>query len=210
MTQMTFKFLILSLTILGLLGTIQSRIVTRSRARTYLEAQCRATLYTDLCVRTLLPYGTKNTLPSPQQIAQISLTTCLAKARVTKAYVDTVAKQLNQAKYPGEYQALDQCLQQINNGVNQITQSVKELQKMGKDGEENFGWHESNVESWLGTALTDATACMDGILGDKIGSKTKSIIKARFLNVKELASNSLALLNRYTARHRASRAIKNP
>ncbi|KAJ0603321.1 putative pectinesterase [Helianthus annuus] len=207
MAQMTFSLLVLYLTILaGFLGTIEAR----SRARAYLEAQCRSTLYTDLCVRTLLPHANKYDLPSPQKIAQISLTTCLAKARFTKAYVNMVAKELNKTKNPGEYEALEECLYQINNGVNQITQSVKELQQMGKDGEENFGWHESNVQSWVGAALTDATACMDGFLGDKIGSKTKSMIKTRFLNVKELASNSLALLNRFTARHRASRAIKNP
>lgn len=207
MAQMTFSLLIiLFITILGFLGSVESH----SRARAYLEQQCRPTLYSDLCVRTLLPFTNKNELPSPQKIAQISLTTCLAKARVTKAYVDMIAKGLNKTKNPEEYQALEECLGQINNGVKQITQSLKELQKMGKDVEEKFTWHESNVQSWVGAALTDATTCMDGSLGDEIGSKNKIMIKARFLNVKELASNSLALLNRFTARHRASRAIKNP
>ncbi|KAJ0860470.1 putative pectinesterase inhibitor domain-containing protein [Helianthus annuus] len=120
MAQMTFSLLVLSLTILGFLGTIESR----SRARTYIEAQCRTTLYFDLCVKTLLPYTDKNDLPSPQKLTQISLTTCLAKTRFTKAYVDMVAKQLNKTKNPGEYQALEDCLRQINNGVNQITLSV--------------------------------------------------------------------------------------
>ncbi|KAL8195984.1 hypothetical protein R6Q57_024984 [Mikania cordata] len=207
MTQMTFSMLVLSLTIFSLnLGTIESR----SRVRTYLEAQCRSTLYSDLCVRTLLPYANKNELPSPQKIAQITLTTCLAKARFTKAYVDMVAKQLNKTKNPREYQALEDCLRQINNGVNQITQSIKELKQMGKDGEEKFVWHESNVQSWVGATLTDVTSCVDGFPGDKFGSKEKGMIKTRFMNVKQLASNSLALLNRFTARHRASRAIKNP
>ncbi|MFS7925662.1 putative pectinesterase [Helianthus anomalus] len=206
MAQMTLSLLALSLTILCFLGTVESR----SRARTYIEAQCRTTLYFDLCVKTLLPYANKNDLPSPQKLAQISLTTCLAKTRFTKAYVDMVAKQLNKTKNPGEYQALEDCLRQINNGVNQITLSVKELQQMGKDGEEKFSWHESNVQSWVSAALTDATTCMDGILGDEIGSKRKSMIKARFLNVKQLASNSIALFSRFTARHRASPAIKNP
>ncbi|XP_071715469.1 pectinesterase inhibitor 9-like [Rutidosis leptorrhynchoides] len=206
MAQMTISLLFLFLTIVGFLGSVESR----SRARTYLEAQCHPTLYNDLCVRTLLPYATKNDLPSPQRIAQITLTTCLTKARFTKAYVDMIAKELNKTKNIGEYQATEGCLRQINNGVSQITQSVRELQKMGTDGEEKFAWHESNVQSWVSAALTDATTCMDGLLEDEIGSKTKSMIKARFLNVKELASNSLALFNRFTARHRASRTVKNP
>ncbi|KAI3701007.1 hypothetical protein L2E82_45649 [Cichorium intybus] len=206
MVQMFLSLLVISLTILGFFGTVESR----SRARMYLEAQCQSTLYSDLCVRTLLPYTTKYELPSPQRIAQISLTTCLAKARFTKAYVDMIAKQYNKTKNPGEYQALEECLHQISYGVNQITQSVKELQQMGKDGEEKFIWHESNVKSWVAAALTDSITCIDGSLGDEVGSKVKSMIKARLLNVKQLASNSLGMLNRFTARHRASRAIKNP
>nr|GEV24758.1 pectinesterase inhibitor 9-like [Tanacetum cinerariifolium] len=206
MAQMTFSLLVLALTILGFFGSVESR----SRARTYLEAQCQTTLYSDLCVRTLLPYATKNDLPSPQKLAQISLATCLAKSQYTKVYLDNVAKQFNKTKNPGEYQAMEDCVRQINNGINQITQSLWEIQKMGKDGEEKFAWHESNVQSWVSAALTDATTCMDGVLGDEIGSKAKSMIKGRFLNVKELASNSLAMFNHFTARHRASRAIKNP
>ncbi|PWA37726.1 pectinesterase inhibitor domain-containing protein [Artemisia annua] len=206
MAQMTFSLLVLALAILGFFGSVESR----SRARTYLEAQCQTTLYPDLCVRTLLPYANKYDLPSPQKLAQISLATCLAKAQYTKVYLDSLAKQFNKTKNPGEYQAMEDCVRQINNGINQITQSVKEIQEMGKDGEEKFAWHESNVQSWVSAALTDATTCMDGVLGDEIGSKAKSMIKARFLNVKELASNSLAMFNRFTARHRASRAIKNP
>ncbi|XP_071691822.1 pectinesterase inhibitor 9-like [Rutidosis leptorrhynchoides] len=205
MSQMKISLFIF-FTIIGFLGSVESR----SRARTYLEAQCHTTLHPDLCVRTLEPYATKNDLPSPQKIAQITLTTCLAKARFTKAYVDMIAKELNKTKNLGESQATESCLREINNGVNQITQSVREIRKMGTDGEEKFAWHESNVQSWVSAALTDTTTCMDGISGDEIGSKTKSMIKARFLNVKELASNSLALFNRFTARHRASRAVKNP
>ncbi|KVH91210.1 pectinesterase inhibitor 9-like [Cynara cardunculus var. scolymus] len=206
MAQMNLSLLVLFFTFLGFLGTIESR----SRARSYLEAQCRSTLYSDLCVRTLLPYTSKRVVPSPQKIAQVSLATCLSKARVTKAYVDVIAEQFKKTKNLGEYHAVKDCLQQINNGVNQITQSVKELRQMGTDGEEKFVWHESNVQSWVSAALTDTTTCIDGILGDEIGSREKRMIKARFLNVKQLASNSLALFNRFTAKHRASRAVRNP
>ncbi|KAK9068259.1 hypothetical protein SSX86_012370 [Deinandra increscens subsp. villosa] len=207
MSQMNFtSLLILSLTIFGFLGSVEPR----SRARAYIETQCKTTLYFDLCVKTLLPFANKNELPSPHKLAQITLTTCLAKTRFTMAYVDIVAKQLNKTKNPGEYQALEDCLYQIKNGVNQITLSVKELQQMGKDGEENFSWHESNVQSWVSAALSDATTCIDGILVDEVESKEKNMIKAKFLNVKQLASNSIALFTRFTARHRASRAIKNP
>ncbi|PWA61398.1 Pectinesterase inhibitor [Artemisia annua] len=206
MAQNLLSLLVISLTIFGVSTLVESR----SKARMYLELQCRSALYRDLCVETLLPYVTKTGLPSPQLLAQISLATCLSKARYTKIYLNMVAKKLNETENSGNNQAIEECLHQINDGVNQITQSFKELQQIGKDGDANFIWHESNVQTWVSAALTDASTCIDGILGDEIGRREQAMIKARFLNVKQLASNSLAMFSRFTTRYRASRGIKNP
>ncbi|KVH89204.1 pectinesterase inhibitor 9-like [Cynara cardunculus var. scolymus] len=205
MAQIILSFMVLSLTFFGFSATVESR----SSARVYLEAQCRSVVYHDLCVKTLLPYVGK-AVPGPQQLARISMAVCLSKARLTKAYVNMVAKKFNQTKNFGDYQAVDACLNQISNGVNQITLSVKEFQKMGKDGEQNFMLHEGNVQSWVSAALTDADMCVDGLLGNGIGGRDKAMIKTMILNVKQLASNSLGLFNRFTMRHRASRIVKNP
>ncbi|XP_076951956.1 pectinesterase inhibitor 9-like [Bidens hawaiensis] len=206
MTQNILFFLVLFFPIFGFSNVAESV----SRERVYLESQCRSAMYHDLCVRTLLPYMNKNTVPSPQRLAQISLASCLSKARVTKTYVDMVAKKLNKTGKLQEYQALEECIHQIDNGVDQITQSFKELQRMGTDGDENFAWHESNVQSWVSAALTDITTCIDGIQGNGIGRREKAMINARFLNMKQLASNSLMMFTRYTTRYRAARGIKNP
>ncbi|KAI3495041.1 hypothetical protein L1887_37164 [Cichorium endivia] len=207
MAQLFLSFLVTCLTLFGLSTNI---VESRSRARMYLELQCRSAIYSDLCVQTLLPYVSKTGVLSPQLLAQISLASCLSKARFTKTYLNMVAKKLNETKNSGNYLAIEDCVHQINDGVNQITQSYKELQRMGKDGDENFMWHESNVLSWVGAALTDASTCIDGILGDDISRREQAMIKARLLNVKQLASNSLAMFNRFTVRYRASRGIKNP
>ncbi|KAD3069211.1 hypothetical protein E3N88_37091 [Mikania micrantha] len=172
------------------------------------KKKCRSALYSDLCVQTLIPYVSKTRLPiSPQLLAQISLASCLSKARFTKIYLNVVAKKLNQTT---NKQAIEECIQQINDGVNQITQSFKELQKIGKDGDENLMWHESNVETWVSAALTDATTCIDGILGGGINNRELVMIKARLLNVKQMASNLLSMFSRFTTRYRASCGIKNP
>lgn len=181
-----------------------------SRERVYLESQCRSARYPDLCVKTLMPYVNKNVVPGPQRLAQISLASCLSKARLTRTYVSMIAKKLNQTGNSQDYQALEECVHQIDNGVDQITRSFKELQQMGTDGDENFMWHESNVQSWVSAALTDVMTCIDGITGDGIGRREKAMIQARFLNMKQLASNSLMMFSRYTTRYRASRGIKNP
>ncbi|KAI3520624.1 hypothetical protein L1887_10074 [Cichorium endivia] len=56
----------------------------------------------------------------------------------------------------------------MNNGVNQITLSVKEFQLLGKDVEKNFPFHEDNMKNWISAALTNVDMCIDGILGDMI------------------------------------------
>ncbi|GJU53342.1 pectinesterase inhibitor 9-like protein [Tanacetum coccineum] len=206
MAQNILFFMVLFFTVFGFLTIVESR----SRARVYLESQCRSAMYPDLCVKTLLPYVDKTGVLSPQRLAQISLATCLSKARVTRTYVDNVVKKLNETGNIVEYQALDECMHHIDNGVDQIMQSFKELQQMGKDGDEHFVWHESNVQSWVSAALTDITTCVDGIVGDGLGRREKAMIKARFLNVKQLASNSLMMFSRFTTRYRAARGIKNP
>ncbi|CAH1448066.1 unnamed protein product [Lactuca virosa] len=207
MAHTILSLLTLFLAIFSLNPTVECH----SRARAYVEQQCRSTLYTELCIRTLLPFASKTNAPAPEQLARISLTTCLVKARITKAYVNMVAKEyFNKTKNARYHEAVTDCLHQINDGVNQITQSVKEQQRMVHDGEKDFSWHESNVQSWVSTALTDVTACLDRISDKAIGGKEKGMIKARVLNVKHLASNALALFNKFTTRHRGSRVIKTP
>nr|XP_043618719.1 pectinesterase inhibitor 9-like [Erigeron canadensis] len=207
---MAHTFLSLLILVLALFS-LNPTAECRSRARAYVEHQCRPTLYTDLCIRTLLPFASKINAPTPEQLARISLTSCLFKARLTKAYVNMVAQEFNKTSWSGRYyEAVTDCLSQINDGVNQITQSVKEQKRMVHDGEKDFSWHESNVQTWVSTALTDVTTCLDKISDKAIGGKEKGMIKARFLNVKHLASNALALFNRFATRHRASRRIRTP
>lgn len=206
MAQIRLSFVFVSLTIFIFSAAVESR----SRARLYVDSQCKSTRYPHICVQTLLPYVNKRGLPSPQLQAQISLASCLSKARFTKTYVNMVAKKLNRTFGSEDYQAMEECLLQIDDGVKQITQSYKELQQMGKDGDENFIRHESNVQTWVSAALTDATACVDGILGDRITESEKAMIQARILKVKQLASNSLALFTRFTTRYRASHGINVP
>ncbi|KAK9076440.1 hypothetical protein SSX86_004774 [Deinandra increscens subsp. villosa] len=206
MSQTFLSFLYVWLAIFALSTVVESR----SRARMYIDSQCKSTRYPDICVQTLFPYVNKRGLPSPQLQAQISLATCLSTARFTKTYMNMVAKKLNQTSSSGDYQAMEECLRQIDDGVKQITQSFKELQQMGKDGDEKFLWHESNVQTWVSAALTDATTCIDDVLGGVISESEKAMIRARILKVKQLASNSLALFTRFTTRYRASRGIKVP
>lgn len=180
-----------------------------SRSRAFVEKRCQSTRYLKLCVQSLLPH-VNSTIQTQEQLAQVALSVSLARARYTRAYVIKVAKQLQQTR-TSDHLAVQDCLDQINDSVTQIAQSIKEFRQMCIDGEKQFFWHESNVQSWVSAALTDATTCIDGFSAYTIRGKIKATIKAKVLNVAQVTSNALALFNGYTARHRASlRAKKKP
>lgn len=181
-----------------------------------MEAQCRGTLYPRLCVECLSGFvsNTSSAPPTAEELAQIALKVSLVKARYTRAYIAKVAADMKRRKAK-EYAVVKDCLDQINDGVDQITHAVKELGRMTRIDDRNkeslFSWHQSNVQTWMSTAITDALMCMDSSFpGHAMGSKTKAIIRAKILNVAQATSNALAFFNRFVARHRASRRATKP
>ncbi|XP_022851656.1 pectinesterase inhibitor 9-like [Olea europaea var. sylvestris] len=199
---------ILLLVIFSVATAKHPAIRRRSRARAFIEFQCQATLYQDLCVRCLSNYiANFTTTQTHEQLAHIALKVSLSRAQSTRAYVTEVAKQLKQTKAK-DYRAVEDCLDQINDGVDQLTNCIKEVEKIKENGGSEFPWHASNVETWMSTAQSDASICIDGFSGRAIGGKTKAMIKAKVLNLEQVTSISLALFNRYAARYRPSHATK--
>lgn len=203
MAKIDFSTLLL-LSIISMATAIEpnSSLKQKSRFRAFVEAQCRGTRYFQLCVRSLSNFA-NSTTQTTEQLAQVALRVSLVRARSARAYVTKVAKDLRQMK-TRDYQAVEDCLEQINDSVGQLTNSVKELGRMSLASETDFFWHQSNIKTWMSTALTDALTCMDGISGHAMGNRVKRTIRAKLLNVAQVTSNALAFFNRYVARHRAS------
>lgn len=66
---------------------------------------------------------------------------------------------------------------------------------------EDFTWHISNVETWVSSALTDESTCSDGFAGNAMNGKIKTSIRARMVNIAQVTSNALSLVNQYAANH---------
>ncbi|KAL0347694.1 UNVERIFIED_CONTAM: Pectinesterase inhibitor 9 [Sesamum calycinum] len=207
--KINLPFFLLSLLVLTLVQAEHPVVRRRSRARAFIELQCWTTLYPDLCVRCLSYYVSNfTTTLSHQQLAQIALKVSLERAESTQAYVTEVAMELKQRKAK-DYRAVKECLDQINDGVDQLTNCIKETRMIKENGTtSNFPWHASNVQTWMSTALTDASMCMDGFSSRAIEGKKKAIIKAKVLNLEQATSNALALFNRFAARYRSSHVNK--
>ncbi|OIT07266.1 PREDICTED: 21 kDa protein-like [Nicotiana attenuata] len=192
--------LVLSLILLLIISTfvVEGAIVPK-----FIELQCRRTRYPDLCERSLANH-VNPTSQDPQEIAQVALKVSIVKAVYTKIYLRKVSNELKQNKAK-EYQAVEDCLDQMSDSVSQLTNSFKELQRMeSADAEGDFVWCQSNVQTWLSTVLTDTYICMDGFSGYSMGGKVMATIKARVLNVAQVTSNTLALFNGFAAWHKAN------
>ncbi|KAL6130714.1 hypothetical protein ACLB2K_069093 [Fragaria x ananassa] len=207
MAKYCLSFLLILLSIFSLLSTVEPSFLghtaRRSRARANIEAACKGTLYQKLCVHCLTTYVQPNmTTQSPQELAHVALTASLYRALYARAFVLKVAKDIDILKR--ENQVVRDCFQQISDSVDQLSGSIKELRRLGKEtvGDDLF-WHISNVEAWVGTALTDACTCVDELPGPHM-SKLKATIKGKVLNVAQTASNALFLFHRFAARYKAA------
>ncbi|XP_054814359.1 21 kDa protein-like [Prosopis cineraria] len=178
----------------------------------YIKASCETTLYPNLCLRCLYKFANSN-IQNPQHLTHVALSVSLSRAQYTRDYLLQVAKQFKALKNRNDngrdYFVLQDCLKQINDSVDQLGLSIKELERFNKipSTKINDGvlWHISNVETWVSTALTDASTCVDYFPGHRM-SKMKATIRGKVLNVAQVTSNALGLFHRYATKYRAAAA----
>uniref|UniRef100_A0A7N0UY43 Pectinesterase inhibitor domain-containing protein n=1 Tax=Kalanchoe fedtschenkoi TaxID=63787 RepID=A0A7N0UY43_KALFE len=175
----------------------------RPSSKALIQSSCKKTLYSDLCVRSLTRFAPNRELSS-RDLAHIALTVSLVKARYTRAYLLFVAKKVKTAS-KRDTQAVHDCLSQITDGVDRLSQSIVELRHIARSGtQEDFEWCSSNIETWLSAALTDTETCLDEFPRHAMGGKAKLIVKAKVLNVAQASSNALALFHRFAAAYRST------
>ncbi|XP_027337289.1 pectinesterase inhibitor 9-like [Abrus precatorius] len=174
-----------------------------SQTMAYIKSSCNGTLYPKLCIRCLVQYA-KSTINGPQHLAQFALSVSLSRALNTKGYLLKVAKELRATKNnKREYLIVQDCVYQIKDSVDQLNQAIKELQMLNQHGStinDDMLWHISNVETWVSTALTDASTCVYSFPGHRM-SKRAAAIKVKAMNVAQVTSNALAIFHRYASRY---------
>ncbi|PPD87082.1 hypothetical protein GOBAR_DD15987 [Gossypium barbadense] len=160
------------------IGTVEPlNRAAHSQARTFIEASCRTTRYPALCVKWLTRHASSDTPPTAQQLTRTALTVNLYRARHVRLYLVKVAKELKATKAKEYLCRLDPKAEMMS---------------------DDMYWHIDNVDTWVSTALTDASSCVDEFPGQRM-SKMKATIKSKVLNVAQLTSNALALFHRYAA-----------
>ncbi|XP_019432956.1 PREDICTED: 21 kDa protein-like [Lupinus angustifolius] len=194
------------------LSNTQNKTQIQTPAMILIDSSCRGTLYQDLCFRCLRKFS-NFTIDGPQHLAHVALSVSLYKALDTRGYLLKVAKEFEAIKdNTFVYQTVLDCVKQITDSVDELSQAIKELRRLNKRNDsgisDDFLWHISNVETWVSTALTDASYCVESFPGHRMSKRTAAI-KVKAKNVAEVTSNALALFHRYASRYRAAAEARN-
>jgi len=199
---------------------MSKNIQNRTKTMEYIESSCKGTRYPDLCIRSLATFAKYSTINRPDHLAHIALSVSLTKALQTRGYLLKVVKELEELNNGSEptglaYLTMQDCEKQISDSVDQLSQAIKELRRLNKGTiiDDKMLWHISNVETWVSTALTDASYCVQSFPGHRMSKRTATI-KVKAQNVAEVTSNGLALFHKFAARYKAAaaaaRAAKAP
>uniref|UniRef100_A0A0D9WU20 Pectinesterase inhibitor domain-containing protein n=1 Tax=Leersia perrieri TaxID=77586 RepID=A0A0D9WU20_9ORYZ len=167
-------------------------------ASDFIRKSCRATQYPALCVQSLASYGSPAP-HSPRDLARAALSVSVDRARSASAYVGHLRIG------GGGGGAVRDCLENMADSVGHLRDAAAELGgNMGRAGSAGFRWHLSNVQTWCSAALTDENTCLDGLAvsrrggggGAGVDAATRSAIRGKVVEVAQVTSNALALVNR--------------
>ncbi|KAK6935238.1 Pectinesterase inhibitor domain [Dillenia turbinata] len=180
----------------GLTGFITART---QAGMDFIRASCAGTRYQPLCIQSLTPYA--NTIGQDQRLlAKAALSVSLTQAQSCSAFVSNLAR--SKGLNSRAYLAVQDCVNQVGDSVNRLSNAVQELGNLSPSGSQDFTWHMSNVQTWTSAALTDANTCLDEFSRQTMDAKDKVMIRARVLTIAQHSSNALALVNRFAVKHR--------
>ena len=197
MAKVSHLLLLFSIS-LYLATTAKAASSARGYDTSFIKSSCSSTTYPAVCVKTLSAYASA-IQQSPRQLAHTALSVSLSKCQSTKTFVSKMTKM--KGLKSREYEAVKDCLEEMGDTVDRLSKSIHELKHIGQAKGQDFLWHMSNVETWVSAALTDENTCLDGFSGKALDGKVKASIKAQVVNVAQVTSNALALINSYASKH---------
>ncbi|MQL87865.1 hypothetical protein Taro_020421 [Colocasia esculenta] len=195
LTGFLFAFLLLCLELNGCHGArlINSPVVPASVQ--FIKTSCGATAYPQLCFSSLSGYASE-IQTNPVQLANTALSLALTSARSASTLL-TRASAAGGMK-PRDVAAVRDCMELMGDSVDELRQS---LAVMGNLGGQKLGMQISDMQTWVSAALTDDDTCVEGLQGGAAGAgnsgvgEVKKMVRGHVLNVAQMTSNALALIN---------------
>ncbi|KAM3682589.1 hypothetical protein ACJW31_12G083800 [Castanea mollissima] len=161
----------------------------------FIRTSCSSTTYPKLCFTSLSTY-TNLIQTSPQLLASTALNVTLSSAKSTSTMMVNISK--SQGMSPKAIAAMKDCVEELSDSVYELNKSIREMKHVKGS---NFQLMISDIQTWVSAALTDETTCTDGFQGKAENGNVKTLVRGRIVNVAQLTSNALALINRYASLH---------
>nr|XP_010934057.1 pectinesterase inhibitor 9 [Elaeis guineensis] len=179
-------------------GALTSADSTSSAPDDFIHASCGATRYPAICVECLKSYA-PTVHRSPRQLALAALAVTADRARSASTFVSGLTPGTKPAR-SREAGAVQDCVETMQDSVDRLRQSVREMNRMGRAQSSRFTWHLDNVQTWVSAALTDVNTCLDSLAQNGSG-RVRTAIRNKVVEVSQLTSNALALVNRLDPRN---------
>ncbi|KAE8022403.1 hypothetical protein FH972_008205 [Carpinus fangiana] len=161
----------------------------------FIKTSCRSTIYPRLCFSSLSVHA--NLIQtSPRILASTALNVTLKSVRSTCSVMVELSKSRGMSHR--ELGAMKDCVEVLGDAVDQLQRSIGE---MGKLKGSNFQMFMSDIQTWVSAALTNEDTCTEGFAGNAMNGKVKTIVRGRIVNVAQLTSNALALVNQFASLH---------
>ncbi|VVA10949.1 Hypothetical predicted protein [Prunus dulcis] len=141
----------------------------------FIKTSCSATTYPKLCLTSLSSHAS-TIQTSPKLMAGAALNVTLSSAKSTSAMMLKLSQ--SHGLKPKEVGAMRDCLEELSDSL-----------------------MISDVQTWVSAALTDENTCSEGFGGNGMNGNLKTAVRGRIVNIAQLTSNALALINRYASVH---------
>ena len=106
----------------------------------------------------------------------------------------------SQGMNPKVVASMKYCVEELSDSVYELNKSIREMNNV-KGSNFQLMINDINIQTWVSAVLTDETTCTDGFQGKAKNGNVKTLAMGRIVNVAQLTSNALALINRYACLH---------
>jgi len=90
------------------------------------------------------------------------------------------------------------CVEVLSDSADELRRSIDEMSRLRAS---NFELTISDVQTWVSAALTDQNTCTDGFQEINAMENVKTVVRGRIVQVAQLTSNALALINKLSTSH---------
>ncbi|KAL0548565.1 hypothetical protein IC582_013019 [Cucumis melo] len=175
--------------------TLIHSAITPQSSTEFIKSSCSSTTYPRLCFSSLSVHA--NAIQtSPRLLATAALSVSLSSVKSTTTQILKLSH--SHGLSSRDVSALNDCLEELSDSVDSLAASISEMPKLRGS---NFDLAMSNVQTWVSAALTDETTCSEGFKGKTVKGGVKAAVRSRIVNIAQLTSNALSLINRIADLH---------